>query len=122
MIRWLTSWRAVQEGTFTMAKVEIEEIQSQITSIGDMTEQLQSFLSKILQALQEQQQRSQLPTYGGDGPEPDVESNNAQRFDRIERALEALIMAELAQPKIDAKLEKMLIKARKRLHRKGHND
>ena len=107
------------KGVFAMAKVEIEEIHTEITGIGDAIGQLQQLVSLVLQALQEQQQRSQLPTYGGDDPEPQFVSNNAQRFDRIEKALEALIMAELARPKIGSKLEKVLTKAAKRLHPQG---
>jgi len=41
-----------------MAKVEIEEIHTEITGIGDAIGQLQQLVSLVLQALQEQQQRS----------------------------------------------------------------
>ena len=105
-----------------MAKVEIDELHAEITSIGDTIGQLQQLVSQVLLLLQEQQQRSQLPTYGGDDPEPEFVSNNAERFDRIEKALEAVIMAELARPKIGSKLEKVLVKASKRLHPQGPSD
>ncbi len=110
------------EGVFTVAMVEIGELHTEITSIGDTLGHLQQLVSLVLQALQEQQQRSQRPTDGGTGPEPEFESNSAQRFDRIEKALAALITAELARPKIGSKLEKTLVQAAKQLHAGGTSD
>jgi hypothetical protein len=85
-----------------MAEVEVGQLHAEISGLSDMIGVLQDILQDILQRLNEQRQRP-----------PSIDP---ERLDRIDQALEALMMAALARPGINLELEEMLVKAAKRLH------